>query len=681
MNQFEIAFLLIAEICLLLYLRLQFKSWRTALILSTLALAPIYLSLERASQFLTTDGRYMIQETLNLRSSNLLQWLQGGFRTTDASLGPLAALLLKSFPQIPMVQAKIVLKNLHWLSGFALILWIHSLLNRHFISSSNKTLFFVIFAYTAFLLPTNNLALKVFNYDLLSMLMGIIAILYIVIGIRLKDRKSALFAVVLAFLGTHEKLIVSPILLFSISVYGFLSCVTDAKIRQEKLIGSLLLGVATALAAGFVSMVIVAGFRGWAVSNSFFLSISDPFVSWTWPIIKFLFGNQNFHSTAYLSILILITLSTIYALSLALILIYGFINDRPDILTRWNGKIFKANNILVIYVLVLGVVSTYHVDAYWAPHFPINPEHYQPLGELNRNILHFGAPSFLRHMISSLGYSYAVFVNAVPSAYWLCFIALLFIRRYRRGEINIDLGVEILLTTTLLLPLVFALCQIQVANRYLNLALFLLALIISVKTTESLVANSLKKGTVFLAFFAIILALEVLPFRPVYAAFRPIWSHYPDSVTPVVGKINPSWIGWGEELMLAGQILEKHHDLASNSQNSGVPPRALNLYTVYPGEWLTTNKKIKTSLLPLPLGIEKIPKTMQMNDSLSTDGSLYTESDFYVINRSSIVQRYCDFPTEVKPSFVISFRGFIQAWVFRGNQIKEAGYRLKFLGR
>ena len=254
-------------------------------------------------------------------------------------------------------------------------------------------------------------------------------------------------------------------------------------------------------------------------------------------------------------------------------------------------------------------------------------------------------------------------------------------RRYRRAEINIDLGVELLLTTALLLPLVFALCQIQVANRYLNLALFLLALIISLKTTESLAAISLKKAVIFCAFFAIILASEVLPFRPVYAAFRPIWSHYPDSVTPVVGRINPSWLGWGEELMLAGQILEKRYDLVSHTPDNGVPPRALTLYTVYPCEWLTTNKKIKTSLLPLPLGIEKIPQTIQMTDSSSTDDFLYTELDYYVINRSSIVQRYCDFPTEVKPSFVISFRGFIQAWVFRGNQLKEAGYRLKFPGR
>jgi hypothetical protein len=161
MNEYEVITLLLAELSLIVYLRRQFKSWRAALLLATLAAAPLYLSLERASQFLTTDETQIIRESLYLGSSNLRQWALGAARTTDTMLGLVATLLRSLFPGLTEVSGKIILKNVHWMTGFGVLLWMHYLVSKHLVSESNRRLFFVAFMYAAFLLPTNSLCLKI----------------------------------------------------------------------------------------------------------------------------------------------------------------------------------------------------------------------------------------------------------------------------------------------------------------------------------------------------------------------------------------------------------------------------------------------------------------------------------------------------------------------------------------
>src|SRR4051794_7849298 len=96
MNSYELACLVLAEITLFVYVRHTFNSARTAFLLCAVSALPLYLSVERATQFLTIDERYIIKEPLGLQASDLQQWNFGALRTTDAVVG-LAAAIVDAF--------------------------------------------------------------------------------------------------------------------------------------------------------------------------------------------------------------------------------------------------------------------------------------------------------------------------------------------------------------------------------------------------------------------------------------------------------------------------------------------------------------------------------------------------------------------------------------------------------
>ncbi len=667
MNRYEFTFALFAALLLLLYLRWQFKSWRVALWLVIPAVAPLYISLERASQFLTYDALVygIVLESLHLASADMWQWLLGAAKTTTTSLGLLAAIMQHYLPAITETQGKILLKNLHWLTGFVLLLWIHHRLNRDFISESNKKFFFIIFIYTAFLLPTNNIALKVFNYDLLSMLLGILALLYLLTAIKEKSTRAGLAGVIIALLAAQEKLNASVILILALAGYGYLAGWSASGFSHARLLRGILKGTLIAVAVAALCTVMVAAIRHFNTPAGFWESTIDPFTSWGWVIMTYTFGvisgidNLKVYNLPLLGLSFLIS----YLVALGILLVEKFFATRPNLLATIGRQLNRANILLAILVLLIGIISTYAVDVYYAPYFPIAPGNYDPPVPIFAGTeidLHFNVASAWQHRVSFIAYAYAIFVNAVATVYWLSLLAALLVIRLTQRRQKIDLGLELLLTGALLMPLVFGFFQIRVWNRYFNIGLFLLALVISLKVTEALANLSTKKKVAFLGIFAVLLLAEILPFRPLYGAFRPIWAHYDDSA-PIKGKLNPAWLGWGEDIMLVGQTLENQCHLSDNNTLNGISCDSITLYWAYPGEWLDEDKEI--TILPY----------QKIYDKLAQGEPVYTAANYYLINRSNIIQDDI-FPVEVPPDILISFRGYPQTWVYRLDRLKEAGY-------
>lgn len=666
MNQYETILLFLVVLLLLIYLRWQFKLWRVIFSLVILSVIPLYLSLERTSQFLTYDAVVygIIREPLYLASTDLGQWLLGAARTTTTSLGLLVAMLHPYFPGMTETQGKIILKILHWLTGFLLLLWIHHRLNRDFIAKSNKKFFFLIFIYSSFLLPANNIALKVFNYDLLSMLLGILALLYLLAAIKDKNPGEAMLGVVMALLAAQEKLSASPILIFSLAVYGYLASRPASRFGYASLFRGILVGFTMAVATAAACTLAVAGVRHFNTPAGFWGSMMDPFTSWAWVIMVYTFGIAGIDNLrAYSLPLLGLSFLASYLLAVGLLVADRFFAAHSNLLIKATRQISWANAVLIILVLLIGIVSTYYVDVYYAPYFPIAPGNYDPPIPIFADTevdLHFDAASRWQHIVSFIGYAYAVFANATPSVYWLGLLVALIVTKLTHREQKIDLSLELLLMGALLMPLVFGFFQVRVWNRYLNIGLFLLTLVVLLKMSETLTDLPATKKVTFGIVFATVLMGEVLPFRPLYGAFRPIWSIY-DDTTPIVGKLNPSWLGWGEDIMLAGQALKNQCRLSGNNTLNGAPCDSITLYWAYPGEWLNEDKEI--TILPY----------QRIYDKLAKGEPVYTAANYYLINRSNIIQEDT-FPVEAQPAFVISFRGYPQTWVYRLDQLKEAGY-------
>ncbi|MGH2354195.1 MAG: hypothetical protein ACRDJN_21530, partial [Chloroflexota bacterium] len=93
----------------------------------------------------------------------------------------------------------------------------------------------------------------------------------------------------------------------------------------------------------------------------------------------------------------------------------------------------------------------------------------------------------------------------------------------------------------------------------------------------------------------------------------------------------------------------------------------INLYYGYPGRWLDNTSGV--NVLSMGKGLRTLtPPPSEFR---------YTEQDYYVVNRASVLQDYWRFPYRVQPEFVLEFRGYAQAWVFRGDRLRAAGFQFE----
>jgi hypothetical protein len=240
----------------------------------------------------------------------------------------------------------------------------------------------------------------------------------------------------------------------------------------------------------------------------------------------------------------------------------------------------------------------------------------------------------------------------MPSALLLC---MLVAGPWRWFTIRpLPLAVELLVSICLIAPALYAAGHIPLQNRYFNLFLLLLLIATALRFFPlARMVKPLNRYGIGLALVSL-LAVELFPFRPAFGLFRPLWSDLGvrQNNLPVAGVINPVTLGGGEELMLAGEMLKR----------SGVHlrPEGIRLYHNHYGAWLGEKRGVTV---------------LDMADH-STALS-YTGRDYYIVDRLSVVQDWLTFPGAIEPDFTIAARGYIQAWVYRGNDLAKKGFTFR----
>ncbi len=654
MNLYEAALLVIAASALMIYLRRQFGAWRPALWLTALALLPLYLSVERLSQFLTIDEIYATNETLFIDWGNLPMWFRVRQRTSDVLFGPLFVLLGRVTPVLSDMQLKMLLKCAHWLAAFTVLLAIHEVLNRHFLGEGERRIFFVLFVYTVLLLPTDNLALKIYTLDALSLTLGTLALLCVVVALRGESPRYALVGLITAYLAAQEKLIATPILIVALATYAAVH--THHK-QARHLVGAVVwntaVGLSIALLAGMIGALLIAGVRRGDLLIWLLAGAPDPFVSWVWPFV-YLLGSGTDGSVllprGWMLALLGVTFIGVCVLAMLILWAKRAVAGHVDRITR---VLMPLNAALIALLALVGVLGVYGVQAYLAPTVPIQPGHYAPATMFNAAILHYGAASRWGHMARHIAFTCAYFVVSVPTVFWLMGIAV-GLAAWRRCQLA-DIGMQALLIPVWLLPLGFGVLSLPILPRYLNLAFLLFALILALRFSVMLAEQAIRQQAAVFVLVALLLVAEILPFAPLYGSFFPIWVHYEEArrSTVMPGHLDPLWTGWGEEVMLAAQQLEQACRAADNPL--GQPCEAIRLYGVFPGQWLNPSPSIEVRL------VEFTPP-----ENLS-----YTSADYYVIPR--VATAFQPFPAGIEPVWVIAPRGYAYAWVFRGDDLRRAG--------
>jgi hypothetical protein len=646
----EFATFLLAAGALLAVARIFLRSRRRALAVALLSLPALYLAVERGSQFTTADEKRILREMLQWSAgSKFRDWNLGANRTSTLLMTPVAG-LVRALPNSWQLEDRLaLLKNIHWMYAFLLFLILVVLTHAAFDLTHEPTSWLLL-VYGLLLLPVTLMALKIVNYDKFALLLSAVSLLLVILAVRRQSVLAAHLAVVAGYLGAQEKLSASPFLLLSMVFFVYV-LLRDRRSWPRAVYAALAPLGLCALVGGMTTLVALAtrsfdtdGFRHLGYD------LTDPLVYCVWPVQRLLTGGHDF--SAYRWPHLGVVVASFLAGGIGLLLLQPVARNIAARISARQRGVFLVS--LLAAVLATGLWGTFQVVAYWHPHRPIQEGEFNPGGEFNHVILHFAAHTHAQHVWRAIAFHYAVFINALPTV--LVVLALLLVLfRFRRAA-TAPWVLDLMVAAALIVPLGWALCNMPFGHRYLSFGLLPLALGVLVLLLKSTTGWTSGQRAVATVAVALAVLLEVAPFAPAYFAFRPLWSphDYPDAQIPIPGRLNPTWLGWGEETMICGQMLQQRISTSSAPAGRQAPV----LYVANCCDWLTPHPALEVR--PLVWYIDRLK---------------YDDTEYYLLNRSCIVQRNWLFPQRAAPEFVLSYRGFVQAWVFRGDKLRAAGYR------
>jgi hypothetical protein len=654
----------LAVIVALAALALSARLWRwTRADLATvfLLLTPVLvLSVAETTQFMTMDEWGLSMMMLDPSDRLVHQIMLGVLRTGGLIQLVLAQILQRWIADPDLIR--MLLKAVWWLVGNSLLFAIAINVLRLAGLSPRRSAVPLAATYAALvLLPTSQLAIKTLNYDLFSMALGVLAILVALRAFEEKRETLLVGALLTAAFGAQEKLTVGPVLIVLVVLWALWRAipVKDARSRIWTAMRWTVVGLVIPLGISLGSLALLAGFVLPAVPEGFFAIAADPLFSWTW---------VPFHLFMPIDVILAHRLMVAMTGSVVIILFAGIAAAlAPSLISFWRDhKVadWFASPALPIFVLltvlIVGVLTAITVVPYWAP---FHPSSLPSLGQaLNGVSLHLGATSVAGHYAGLVVYAVAVVVVAIPTSLWLVVglrasTALLptWFGGHSEDKQNVNRNATILILVGLVIPIATALAGIPFAHRYFNIAICVLGcaiILLGLQLIPTIASKTLATTTILI--LTGVLVVEVWPFRPLFAAFRPFWLSYGDADHAEAGRINASWMGWGEEILRIGKQVDRACE-AGDARFGGIPCSEVTLNVMISGRWLPGPTSIKLKAFGEPK---------------------LDERTFVVLSRLYLIQNMYNIPA-IKPDFVASYRGYVLAWAFRGDRLAASGYHLK----
>ncbi|NLP03354.1 MAG: hypothetical protein GX089_12730 [Fibrobacter sp.] len=668
MSDFE--WFLLAALTIIHFFSLLYRRYSAfqAVIITFASLPACWLVLNSVTQVLTCDDSYLIYEIVNMPTGNLeYSWRKGAFHTSIALNGPILV-ALKAVMGFTQDILMVIAKAIHCFWGIALISIISDKSHKWLAPESSRLLFYISAFNATMILPVVNLALHTINYDLLSMCLGVLAVLMLGEGLRSGKVKYYAGSVIIASLAAQEKLIASPVLIICTFMLSVKLTVVRGKLTGNifSALKAALISVASAVAVFVVSHSIVIAFRkGDIPVDNLAAMIFQPYLSALWPLIRIINGRLNLRNPSssleyYLFwILVLVLIVSIAVFSMLYRYIAGKLhNNTPALQTDRlvsSLRFLKAG--LLVMITITGIAATFLITPRVYPLIPVPEGFYKPQITFNGVSFSYGAKTIAGHTAASVAWACATFVNAFPSVILLGLLIFWSVSTTRkRNSVNNAnrVYVDLLAIASMAAILLFGVFQIPLLPRYINLLLcmFLIAGIIDIASLKS--RPAIQKFAVIAGF--LLLLIEVLPFSPVPVTFRPLWSNMSEDFnnSPAYGQVPPWCTGWGEEVILAGKKIVREYQNECGAENR------IRIFHNYSGSWL--RKPENVDLVFIRYGF---------------DDYSYDKCDFYIFSRSGTTFSFIPFPSEIKPLFTIHDRGVIKAWVFRAVDLKAAG--IKFL--
>ena len=617
-------------------------------VLMTLALAPaLFLAVEGATQFLTCDETYIILELEDVKNARYMQWNMNAFRTSVLVTGS----LVKIFDGIVLPENYSIVdlhrfaKSMHLLVGFSVLLMIHEALRRYAVPRDKQSTFFVAFFTIALLLPTNILAFKVANYDLLSTMLGVLSITLTLGALTSRTLMPAIGAVITGTLASQEKLIASPFLALALFAVVFITATWNTSKKERPTWQRVASGYGLALLACIGTALLT-----WMIVKSVHGGLTISLSKALSPVISFLGPVATMFNPAYATTGLpgwMIPLYFLFVLCIGIIASALLRVLAPRLSVQSISRKASPIALTVMFILVLiGIAGTYSYTVYVHPMHPTLTGTYLPTRAFNDVIVHYMQPTYAAHMQAIIASSYGIIANSIPTALWVMTFAcglVLWRREESSFAPNLWVGTALFMFA---FPIAYAITETPIGSRYLNLFLFVIAAYAAMIITDVLTRTHSKYSIALGAVCSLMVVAELFSFRPIVGSFTPLWNR-PDAVfasmpTPGIGRTG-YWGGWGEENAIAGKRIVDEF-------RKGDEP--IQIFYSYPGEWLTDEPNVAV------VRYDRARRSIGVND-------------YYIISRAAAGQKRYPFPWGVKPLFTVDYGGATMAWVFRGDQLRD----------
>ena len=622
-----------------------------------------FVTVIETTQFMTLDEGVITTALLDPTSRAANQLHSGALKV--GMLGALPATIAMQSLGLDGISIKMALKAAWWLAGnLALVVMAWAVVRLAKPEPKPAPLATAAIYAALAMLPTAQLAIKTVNYDLVSSIAGATSLFLLISYLWTGAPRAGWAALALAILAASEKLTAGAILIAAIAALALRPLLEEpsawVRVRRAAARGIAILSL-FALASAFI-LLLLSFLLPAAGQGGFWRLLLDPISTWIWfPVLRFVTIERVLEYRVAIGIAACVSL-------LAGIIIVACILPKAIAMASHMAPrrerampLLLAAFIAMAFVAIAGAVT---VQPYWAPFHPAAIQGIY-LQSLNGAALHVGATTVWGHLIGILVYAVTVLCIAVPTPIWIAGLAgsalLSALDRTEPDRGRLQAVMAICVIGALSLPILSALAGLPFAHRYFNINIFLLcaALLLPAVVAFDLLNRShrffgrllLHSAAVALLVF---LVIEMWPFRPLFAAYRPFWLEYGDADRTEPGRLNASWMGWGEDFMRAGKNLEA-------ACIGRAPPFAdaecknVTLAVRHQGEWL-----------PGPREITVRPPSE--DEQVSNDKLL-----FYEFGRLYLIQEIDRIPP-IEPDYTASYRGYSLGWVFRADRLAQSGY-------
>lgn len=613
----ELAFLISAFGIVLRYMIDRKNSNSELLVCIVVVLFLLGMSVHEITTFLTVDELRSIEDQYLLQSTDMYHWYSNVGRINYVIMGTLWIFIPNAIVQEGMLQYQQVAKLLHWIVGIGLIAYISSCIQKKILKSNKEHMlwdYMVIFC-GIMLIPLTQTALKNYNYDLFSLLFGLLGIIYLIEYCQRENTKAAIIAFICLSAAMSEKIIAMPAWLIGMCVLisvnvnkknkntiaQFIWCARDAIIV---LISAMVLFWISQI---YVFSVLLEEAPIYTFSESVKYMCALP--SMGVDIIIKTLGMQI--SEAEVSLFCGISLF------LGLWIVSFIIIKLVEIGKQSNRSIiiFKCVDILSLAFIITGIIANYFSIDYTAS-----------------RILYF------------LFYC-SSFIRAVPTLFLIVFIGVLvyyFFNFQEKNIMEIVGGIDLFFSTLFFMAVK---SENFIDNRYYNLYIIIFCISVIVMMLQIVRNISITKQAVGYGIIGILSFFEINSSQPAFSYFIPLW----DTVGTFQSE-NGVDIYWGEQWAVVGKRVKEY------CLKNEIKTNEVTLYCGYTGgTWLTAGE--------CTIGDRS---WMWKPYECST-----TKNDFYAFETSAVNAHLIPngFPVDVKPVITLYYRGKVSARIYQGSDL------------